>query len=359
MSYRIKAIRKIISEGKCTHVLVTNTVDVEYISGFRSSNATLLISAGGLELFTDFRYRETAEEFCRIQRPKWKFHLIEESNFKYLAKNIAPGSKVGIQSDTVTIDQFHELKRALPKVKFAQLSNEIANAAIQKLDKEISSMKAAAAAADKALSALLPNIKAAMTEIELARLLENLCAENGSQKPSFETIVLFGERSSLPHGRPGSRRLAPGDFILLDFGCTVNGFCSDITRTFVFGEASLKQREIYNVVLKAQTAARKAARSGVKSCDVDFAARDIIEKSGYGENFGHATGHGVGLRVHEKPRLNKKNEAPLLENSVITIEPGIYISGLGGVRIEDMVVLTKDGSAALTRSPRKLTELPI
>ncbi|MDR0308143.1 MAG: aminopeptidase P family protein [Chitinispirillales bacterium] len=355
---RIKAVRKIISDGKCTHVLVNNIVDVEYISGFRSSNATLLISADKLTLYTDFRYRNAAEEFCRANT-KWNFHLIEESNFKYLAKSTAPSSIVGIQSDTVTIDQLHELKRSLPKTKFAPLSNEIANISIQKNDKEIASMKAAAATGDKALKALLPNIRTGMTEIELARQLEALCAEYGSQRPSFETIALFGERSALPHGRPGSRKLAPGDFILLDYGCTVDGFCSDISRTFVFGEASQEQRKIYNIVLKAQTCARSAARSKIKACELDFAARNVIEQSGYGENFGHATGHGVGLRVHEKPRVNKKNEALLPENCVITIEPGIYISGLGGVRIEDMVVLTGEGCSTLTNSPRKLIELPI
>jgi len=358
MTSRIKAVRKILSDRNCTHLLVTDTADVEYISGFRSSNATLLICADSLLLFTDFRYKEAAQEFCRLNKP-WKFQLIEESNYKFLHSEICPKSTVGIQSDNVTIDQFHELKRVLPKVKFVPLSNEISNVSIQKLDSEIDSMKIAARIADRALKALLPTIKKSMTEIEIARNLENLCSKYGSQRPSFETIVLFGKRSSLPHGRPSNCKLAAGDFILIDFGCVVNGFCSDITRTFVFGKASDSQRNIYNIVQKAQRSAKDAARAGVKACDVDLAARNVIEKSGYGETFGHATGHGIGIRIHEKPRVNKKNETPLPENSVITIEPGIYISELGGVRIEDMVVLTKNGSQTLTHSPRKLMELPL
>jgi len=358
MLSRIKAVRKILLARNCTHLLITDTADVEYISGFRSSNATLLISADVLQLFTDFRYVEAAKEFCRINKA-WQFRQIEESNYKFLRPEIDSKSVVGIQSDTVTIDQFHELKRVLPKVKFVPLSNEISNVSIQKLDKEIANMKMAARIADQALKAFLPIIKESMTEIEAARNLENLCSKYGSRRPSFETIVLFGKRSSLPHGRPGNHKLAAGDFILIDFGCVVNGFCSDITRTFVFGEASDSQRKIYSIVQKAQKCARAAARTGIKACDVDLAARGIIEKSGYGASFGHATGHGIGLRVHEKPRINKKNETPLLENSVITIEPGIYISELGGVRIEDMVVLTKNGSQTLTHSPRKLMELPV
>ncbi|MCL2689725.1 MAG: aminopeptidase P family protein [Chitinispirillia bacterium] len=358
MISRIKAVRKILSARKCTHLLITDTADVEYISGFRSSNATLLIGADTLQLFTDFRYKEAANEFCRTNK-SWKFHLIEESNYKYLRAVIDTKSVIGIQSDTVTIDQFHELKRVLPKVKFVPMSNEISNVSIQKLDNEIESMKMAARIGDLALKALLPTIKISMTEIEAARNLENLCSKYGSLRPSFETIVLFGKRSSLPHGRPADCKLAAGDFILVDFGCVVNGFCSDITRTFVFGKASDSQRSIYNIVQKAQRCAKETARANIRACEVDLAARSIIEKSGYGDQFGHATGHGIGLRVHEKPRISPKNETPLLKNSVITIEPGIYISELGGVRIEDMVVLTKEGCETLTHSPRKLMELPL
>jgi len=354
---RIKAVRKIIAGRQCTHALVTDPVDVEYISGFRSSNATLLISHTRLELFTDFRYMEAAKEFCRFS--KWKFTLIEESSFKYLKNKVDAESVVGFQSDAVTIDRYRELKSALPKTKFVPLSSDIADTAIRKLDREIAGMKAAARIGDKAFKALLPYIKKSMTEIELARLLENICADYGSEKPAFETIVLFGERSALPHGRPGLRKLADGDFILMDFGCTVDGFRSDMTRTVVYGKPSDIQRNIYNVVSSAQSAARAAARAGIAGSVLDGAARGPITASGYGEFFGHATGHGVGLRVHEKPRVSKTNKTLLPENCVVTIEPGIYIPGTGGVRIEDMAVLNKKGAAFLTHSTRKLIELPL
>jgi len=357
LSSRVKAVRKIISRRQCTHALVTDPVDVEYISGFRASNAALLISPARLELFTDFRYGEAAREFCRFS--KWKFTLIEESGFKYLKNKVSSGAVIGFQSDAVTIDRYRELKSALPRTKFVPLSSEIADTAVQKLDREIASMRTAARMGDKAFRTLLPHIKKSMTEFELARLLENICADCGSERPAFETIVLFGKRSALPHGRPGDSRLAEGDFVLMDFGCTVNGFRSDMTRTVVYGEPSGAQRNIYGAVAKAQSAARAAARAGIAGSVLDGYARGSIAASGFGEFFGHATGHGVGLRVHEKPRVSKNNETPLPENSVVTIEPGVYIPDVGGVRIEDMVALNKRGASLLTHSTRKLIELPL
>ncbi|MDR2578448.1 MAG: aminopeptidase P family protein [Chitinispirillales bacterium] len=356
---RIKAVRALMSEQQCTHALVTDPVDVEYISGFRSSNATLLISAARLELFTDFRYKEAAQEFCQ-SNDRWKFTLIEESGFKFLKKKFRSGAAVGIQSDAVTIDRCQDLERVLPpSAEIVALSSDISDIAIQKFEKEIASMKAAANIADKALEALMPLIKKPVTELELARLLEGLCAENGSEKPAFDTIVLFGERSALPHGQPGDRELAAGDFVLIDFGCTVNGFRSDMTRTFVYGKASDEQRRIYNAVLRAQRCACMAARAGMTCVELDSTARSAIDESGYGNFFGHATGHGIGLRVHERPRVNKDVDTVLLENSVVTIEPGIYLPDTGGVRIEDMAVLQRNGAEIITQSPRKLLELPI
>jgi len=358
MASRIRAVRRIIAERGCTHALVTDMADIFYISGFRSSGAALLVAPRQLDLFADFRYKAAAEEFCR--GGKWRFTLIENSGFKYLSKRIRPLSVVGIQSDAVTVDQFGELKKALPGVKLIPLSGDVADVAVRKLPSEIESMKAAARIGDKALKALLPHIKKPITEAALARTLEGLCSEFGSEKPAFDTIVLFGERSALPHGRPGERKLRDGDFILIDFGCTVDGFCSDMTRTFVYGEATEEQRAVYNAVLRAQRCACLAARAGMKCCELDGVARSSIADSGYdGDLFGHGTGHGVGLRIHERPKVSKNVETTLPENCVVTIEPGIYVPDFGGVRVEDMVVLHKGGSTTLTHTPRKLMELPI
>jgi Xaa-Pro aminopeptidase len=355
----VAAVREVIARQQCTHALITDPADVEYISGFRSSNAMLLISRARLGLFTDFRYMESAKEFCHLTGDKWKLGPIEGSGFKSLKKLIRSGSAIGIQSNSLTMDRYYDLERTLPGAQFVPLPDELAGISIPKFEREIINMKTAAAIGDRALAALFPFVKESMTELELARALENLCAEYGSEKPAFDACVLFGERSALPHGRPTERRLAKSDFILIDFGCTVNGFRSDITRTFVYGRASEEQRNIHNIVLCAQERARLAARAGMTCKELDAVARSVIAERGYGEYFGHGTGHGVGLRVHENPRVSKASDAVLLENSVVTIEPGIYVPEIGGVRIEDMVLLQKDGAEVLTTTPRGLIELSV
>ncbi|MFP4015053.1 MAG: aminopeptidase P family protein [Chitinispirillaceae bacterium] len=355
---RVSAIRRIILKRNCTHILISDPADVEYVSGFRSSNATLLISRRKLDLYTDFRYKETAQAFC-AKNPVWNFHLIEQGNYRFLSGAVEPGSVMGIQSDVMTVDQFHELKRTLKKVKFLPLSSELGSLAVQKTEDELYFMRKAARIGDKAFKSVLPEIKEGMTERELAKLLETYCLRYGSDRPSFDTIVLFGTRSALPHGRPGEKKLSNNDFILFDFGCTVNGFCSDMSRTVVYGKASPRQRHIYDVVFRAQAQARSEAKAGIKASKLDKAARDLITKEKLGEYFGHATGHGVGLKIHEKPRISQKNDTALLENSVVTIEPGVYVPDLGGVRIEDMVVLDKSGSTLVTHSPRNLIELDL
>lgn len=358
ISPRVSAIRRVILKRHCTHVLICDPADVEYVSGFRSSNATLLVSRKKLDLFTDFRYKEAAQAFCDKNR-SWDFHLIEQGNFQFLSGAVEPGSVMGIQSDVMTVDQFHELKRALKKVKFLPLSSELGSLSVQKTENELSYMRKAARIGDKAFKAILPEIRQGMKEAELAKLLELYCLKYGSDKPSFDTIVLFGKRSALPHGRPGEKKLSKNDFILFDFGCTVNGFCSDMSRTVVYGKASPEQRHIYDIVFRAQAQARSEARAGIKAGKLDKAARDVITGEKLGEYFGHATGHGVGLKIHEKPRISHNNDVALLENSVVTIEPGVYIPDLGGVRIEDMVVLGKSGSTLITHSPRNLIELDL
>ena len=353
---RLTAALKILRDHRCTHLLVSDTVDVEYISGFSSSHALLLISPKRNLLFTDFRYREAAESFCKRERD-WQFVLIKESDFSSIAAETAPRSRIGFQSDVVTVDELKKMEKAIARATFVPIAGDVTDIAIVKTAAEVAAMKKAAAIGDKALAHILRSLKPGATEQATARALERLCGDLGSEKPSFDTIVLFGARSAMPHGRPGSTRLKKGDFVLVDFGCTVKGFCSDMTRTAVFGKASTRQREIYATVKRAQTAARKAARSGMAASALDAVARDIISQAGFGEAFGHGLGHGVGRRIHERPRVSTKTPTPLLPGSVVTIEPGIYLPGIGGVRIEDMVVLNSRGARLLTSSPRDLLEI--
>lgn len=350
---RLNAVKNLLDNSECSHILISDIIDVEYLTGFKSSNVVALVSKKKNLLISDFRYKTSADTFC-AKNPEWKFTLERERLFSSLSRYIPEYSTVGIQSSSLTYDNYLEIKKTLLKVKYAKLSDEIADLFLSKKTSEIASMRKAAEIGDKALSALLPSLRPGITEFEVARKLEQLCLEYGSEKPSFDTIVLFGKRASMPHGKPANVKLRKGDWLLIDFGCTVNGFCSDMTRTFICGQANKKQIELYDIVRNAQESARSAAKAGMRSSELDFCARSQIKEHGYTEEFGHALGHGVGLRIHEKPRVSQFVESVLMENCVVTIEPGIYIPDFGGVRIEDMVVLKKNGSSVLTQFPREL-----
>ncbi len=355
-SSRIKALDRVRRKAGFDFLLLTDPIDIAYASGFISSSVAQLIGKGRHLLLTDFRYQQMAESFCR-ENAGWRFIPVRKSIGEELKPFIPAGSHVGYQSDRMTVDEFFRLKKRLRRVRFSGCSEQIEPLFIVKQSSEISAMRKAARIGDRALKKLLPQIIPGVTELDLVRLLEGYCSELGSQRPSFDTIVLFGKRSALPHGRPGSQRLKRGMFVLIDFGCTVDGFASDMTRTFVCGPATARQREVYQIVLSAQRNARKHAHAGMRAAAIDELARGPITKAGYGELFGHALGHGVGRRIHEAPRLSSLMKTTLPENSVVTIEPGIYLPELGGVRIEDMVVVHREGISLLTHTSRELTEL--
>jgi Xaa-Pro aminopeptidase len=355
---RLSRVKEILSLKKCSHVLVTNTVDVEYVCSFHSSNSCALISRNKNLLFTDFRYREDARAFCRINT-QWRFIETRENDFSVLQEFCPVGSIIGFQSNDLSVDLFDALRRGLKKRRFVKLADSLANVLASKQEFEIDLMHKAARIGDESLVRTLEFLRPRITEKDVARFLEQQCRERGSEKPSFDTIVLFGGRSALPHGKPSDERLKKGDWVLIDFGCTVGGFSSDMTRTVVAGKASGRQKEIYGVVLEAQQKARYCVREGVAAGMVDGCARGKIEKAGYARYFGHATGHGVGRRIHETPRISRDNKTILQRGMVITIEPGVYIPRFGGVRIEDMVVVQHGGSRLLTNAPRQLIELDV
>lgn len=353
---RLESVKNLLRDKALTHILITDLIDVEYLSGFRSSNALILISQKKNLLFSDFRYKEAAQSFCR-KNSLWDFQLFKENLINSICSFLPEGSVCGFQANDLTVEKYDELVSSVKHVRFVKLTSEISELFIQKNPSEIASIRKAAKIGDTAFETLLQKIPEGITEAALARKLEYLCSELGSEKPSFDTIVLFGSRSALPHGRPGNRRLKKGDFILFDFGCTVNGFCSDMTRTIVYGKASPRQKQIYEIVLNAQKNACKAAKAGISSKELDNVARSFITAAGFGEAFGHALGHGVGLRIHEKPRVSFQSDSVLKQDMVITIEPGIYITNFGGVRIEDMALLKEKKAVLLTSAPKELIEL--
>ncbi|HAJ79027.1 MAG TPA: hypothetical protein DCO75_04585 [Fibrobacteres bacterium] len=352
---RLAQVKSLLAERNCSHILVTDMVDSRYISGFRSSGIFLLISTKKNLMFTDFRYKEAAQAHC-AKNTKWQFIMTPEGGFSAISKYCKSGSVVGIQSDSLSVDQFDKLKH-IACIRFVKLSDSVANLLVPKSAEEIGFSAEAARIGDMAFERTIKKLKTGMTEQDAAYILEDYCRRAGSEKPSFDTIALFGSRSAMPHGRPSATMLKKGDFVLFDFGCTVNGFASDMTRTVVMGEASAKQRAVYAIVEHAQHKAREAVKEGVAACYVDSCARDVVKNAGYGQSFGHATGHGVGLRIHEAPRISAKNKAALPVGALITIEPGIYIPDFGGVRIEDMVVVRKECGEILTHAPRHLIEI--
>jgi Xaa-Pro aminopeptidase len=335
---------------------VSDVVDVEYLCGFRSTNAFCILSGNRNMLLSDFRYRDAAISFCKLSSHRWVFSEIRENDFSSCRGCIPPGSVVGFQSNAMTIDQLGQLRRSLKKVRFVKLPAKFTDAFVPKAGTELDRMKTAARIGDRAYGDLLRCIRIGMTENDVASFLEDRCRKYGSDKPSFDTISLFGRRAALPHGRPSDVKVRRGDWVLCDFGCTVDGFCSDMTRTFVMGKASGLQKKIYGVVLEAQEKGKAAVSAGVKACEVDKACRRVISEAGYGTLFGHATGHGVGLRIHEKPRISKNDNTILRKGTVITVEPGIYGAALGGVRIEDMVIVLDNGCEVMTNAPRHLIE---
>ena len=228
-----------------------------------------------------------------------------------------------------------------------------------KTEQELEYLAMAESIGDKAFMKMLDIIKPGMTELEVAAELEYLLKKEGGEGLAFSTIIASGVNSSMPHAIPGDKKLEVGDFITMDFGCKYKGYCADMTRTVVLGKANEKQKEIYNIVLKAQLAALDAIKAGIPGKAVDKVARDIIEEAGYGAYFGHGLGHSVGLFIHEGPRLSMKEETILQPNMTETVEPGIYLPGFGGVRIEDMVVITENGYKNLAQSPKELIEIPV
>ena len=342
-------------------LLVSDLVNVRYLSGFTGSNAALLVFAGDSPavLATDSRYRTQAAR----QAPDLDV-TIERACGRHLVNHALAGGacRIGFESHVVTVDGFDALSGELSAHRSAELVR--ASGPVEALREikdagEVALLRLACEAADAALADLVERgaLRPGRTEIAVARELEALMLDHGADGPSFETIVAAGVNSAVPHHRPTDAVLARGDFVKIDFGALVGGYHSDMTRTFVLGAASAWQREVYDVVSVAQQAGREALEAGSALCDVDAAARRVITDAGFGEHFGHGLGHGVGLQIHEAPGISSAAAGTLRAGSVVTVEPGVYLPDRGGVRIEDTLVVGERGPELLTRFPKDLAIL--
>jgi Xaa-Pro aminopeptidase len=265
--------------------------------------------------------------------------------------------RLGFEKDFVTVGNYQKLAEGLSGIELVGLDDTIIELRAVKDLEEIELLAQAEAIGDKAFAHILDFLRPGLTERQVAIELERHMQDLGASGTSFETIVASGPRSAMPHGVASERVIGKNEFVKLDFGCVYKGYCSDMTRTVVVGKADGKQREIYHIVLEAQMAALAGIKAGITGVEADALARDVIVAKGYGDNFGHGLGHGVGLAIHELPRASRLSDNVLQPNSIVTVEPGIYLPGWGGVRIEDMVVVQEDGVRNLTSSPKELIEI--
>lgn len=351
MKRRVERLRAAAAEAGLDAVLLTSGVNIRYVSGFTSSDAVTLVTERECILFTDFRYTIQAKEqspdfaLCEI-RPETLRDRIQEA----LARNRC--RRCGFEQRHMTVAEFQEY-RAMP-VEFVPFSDEIARLRRIKTPEEIESLRKAQSIADAAYEKLLQTIHSGMTERQVVAELNYISGILGSEGPSFDPIVGSGPNGAMCHAVPGERRLQRGDLVVVDFGCTIDGYHSDMTRTFGVIEVDDAARRVYDIVLEAQQRALAAVKAGIGGREVDAVARDYIASQGYGEHFGHGLGHGFGLEIHEAPRAAMTSHDILEPGMTITIEPGIYLEGNYGVRIEDCCVVTKNGKINLVGSPKEL-----
>ncbi len=348
---RITKLRESFVRNAVDGVLITSYENMLYYSGFKCAEAYLLITGKDAYVFTDFRYTIQARDEAKDCR------IIEISNDTLIAKIKetlkADGVRAcGFEEEKLTVSQFRQFDAL--SVQLKPMSRDISSFRTVKDAGEIENLRVAQSMADKAFELFLGRVKPGMTEVEAAAELDYLCRLQGSEGPSFDTIIGSGPNGAMCHAIPGKRKLADGDLVVVDFGCMYNGYHSDMTRTFGIGKVSDKCRKIYDIVLEAQLKALESLKSGISGREFDRIARDCIASYGYGDAFGHSLGHGFGLEIHEKPRASKLSEDILLAGMTITDEPGIYLEGEFGVRIEDDLVVTEDGCINLANTTKKL-----
>jgi Xaa-Pro aminopeptidase len=341
--------------------LIVSRVATHWLTGFRGTSSFTVVPSRGKPVFlTDFRYIETARTNLAWMRVVEQRQGAGDQIARLLARHT--GERLAVEG-SLPHDQWLWARRLMPTgARIANATPIVSALRAVKSEPEIVAIRRAVRMGDDIFRDVTAWLRrrlrrGALTERDVARWLRREFEERGGEGPSFPPIVAAGANSALPHATPGDRTIRTGRFLLLDFGLILRGYCSDMTRTLVIGKPTRRQREIFDLVLEAQLAAIGAVRAGVRARDVDGAAREVIRRAGHGDRFGHGTGHGVGLEIHEAPRVASTSRERLEAGMVITIEPGIYLPGFGGVRIEDMVVVRGDGAQILTQSPKELISL--
>ncbi len=353
---RQSALRTALQGAGLDGLLVTHLPNIRYLTGFTGSAALLLVRSDTTILISDFRYSEQA--LVEVGSAA-AVEIDQRSVWERLGRVLAARSTpiLGVEAHSLTVRDAERVSN-LTRGRVLPTSDLVENLRAIKSPEEVSAIRDAAALAQEALAEVLPGVRPGQTELEVGSALESALRRRGSEWHPFPTIVASGPRSALPHARTSGRVVGAGELLLLDFGAQVNGYCADLTRTVVVGaRADDRQRTVYELVRVAQRRAIEHLRPGMPACEGDALARDVIATRGFGEAFGHSLGHGLGLEVHEAPRLAPTSDTPLPEHAVVTVEPGIYFPGWGGVRLEDDVYLGTSGTECLSDGRTELLEL--
>tara|TARA_B100000965_G_scaffold62429_1_gene48279 strand:+ start:16859 stop:17932 length:1074 start_codon:yes stop_codon:yes gene_type:complete len=352
---RVKKVNEELSKKNLEGIYITNLTNVRYLTGFTGSAGSVLILDNINHFFTDGRYIEQSKD----QVKNCKIHIVGGNYFKYIADNnlIKERLKIGFESEHISVSLFKNLCDAINNIQWIQCKGIVEKIAAVKDQLEIQSLKTAIEITDEVFTQIIPELKIGATEKDISAKISYLFKMNGAEGDSYESIIGSGWLGALPHARPTDKKFESGDFVVMDFGALYNGYHADMTRTIVIGKASDKHKEIYNIVLESQLAGIKKAKAGITGAEVDNACRTVINQAGYGDKFIHSTGHGIGLEVHTYPRISSINKKALLENYVITIEPGIYLEGWGGVRIEDDCIINKNSCTPLNKSTKEMLVL--
>lgn len=355
MASRIEPIQDRLSELAANAVLLTFLADIRWACGFTGSNGVLLVREDDAIFLTDGRYEtQAASEVSGARVIMGGYDLIGFAAEHDLLEGC---ESVAFQSDHVSVAVLEKLEEHFPGIAWQGVENLLVKEVASKSEDEVRRIRAAQEITEDVFDGLLGWISAGMTEKEVAAEIVYRHLRAGAERMAFEPIAASGPNAALPHGLPTDRQIQRGDVLLLDFGCFLDGYASDMTRTVFVGEAAPDAVTVYELVRNAQEQAIHAARAGVKSVDLDTVSRNVIKEAGYGEHFSHSLGHGVGLQVHEWPRVSYSVDYELPRDCVVTIEPGIYLPGRFGIRIEDLVVLREDGAENLTRVPKDIIVL--
>lgn len=353
---RLSRLRDRMRTAEIDGLVVSSPSNIFYLSAFRGSSGAVLVTGQRLLLFSDFRYRlqarEEAPQFEFVEAPKRLLARVGETAGEDGLQ------RLGYDPAHLTCEMRDELAEGTPDLDLAPAEGLVETLRSVKSADEIDRIAAAAALADKALTHMIALLRPGAIEREIALEGEFLMRRQGAEAAAFDVIVASGPRSALPHAETTDRELRPGDLVVIDIGAKVSGYCSDMTRTFAVQSAPKTAQDIYGIVYGAQRAAAAGVHAGAVCGNVDSIARSIIEEAGHSDDFGHGLGHGVGIEVHEAPRLAKDQEAALVAGNVVTVEPGIYVDGFGGVRLEDLLVVRDEGADTITGSPMP-AELPV